>query len=1093
MPQHSRFDPVRLSLEGLEGRELMSASSWFVEPFNQAVGASLPDKWLQWSNTARQPVFNVDPVGAGLGGQGRLLSTAPSGIAGRAWMTSVYADDVEASAAVLLHSAAPVQLFVRGRDLNSSTPNYYAASITRGGELQLLRVVDGKTTVLDSVKSKEYISGSWVTLQIRAVKDRIQAFVYRGDSHEYLKPDGSWGRSPIAAVEQADSILTGGGFVGFARPAGVAGTVPIDNLRIRTPESNPTTPLRVELFNNGASEDLPAGWSSWQSNEQASYQTRADGTLQILGGSASAIRVWMTQPGPSDAQATTSMYVASLAPSGLFVRGSRLDGTRANMYEVTIKRGLDIELWKVVNGQRTSLGRMGTVGWQSGIWIQASLVVKGDQLRVQIVRSDTGEYLTERGTWALTPAWAMSRTDGTIRSGGLSGLIREPGTSDDALFDQFLLHTAPDDLSTPTAIPANTELPTPVPPPPPVSPPPVSPPPPVTPPPPVVHSPPVPPTPGPSASLPVVPRNFNHIRVAVLAYYGSPVSNDYEQSLIRNGMDVVVPNLNLVDEVAAANSKTPQLVYTNVSNVYLGLLTDWLAYADRMGYNRESIFYHVNKATTFFGMSASAVSVNHFWGGQRGSDEKGWTDVTLDLRRPATPTALGGAGESFAIGYTERFREINFDWAKPAGAGWNAALQYVSAVDANGRPTKWSPLTTIQDTTKGLQQNGRVTFDPPKDWVTATINGSARLYYVRYQTVSGSGSSAPSANMITGRDYTNHDLKQGTIPAFDYTADKDRDGYLNDAEYAQRKDGFDARFEYESRITYPYYGPNRYATNPAAKELTAWTIDYHKRFLAANPKLSGFFVDNSTGRLPVDRAGLVETIDDYGVDYGKVLGALNRALGPKWLLSNTAGGQKSVEQQIREGVSYMEEFALRPMAAHHVQFDDLVTLSKFRRQMSGGKGFEILDSLSVGGDLMSDRMKLATLAYYYAVADPDISILMMNGGNEPASEWRRHWTDAITYDVGRPLGDSSVFAQGTDPANRSLIYKVFQRRYQNALVLYKPLSYIKGTTGTTADNTATTHNLDGYYRPLRNDGTLGSAVNQITLRNGEGAILVKVK
>jgi hypothetical protein len=189
----------------------------------------------------------------------------------------------------------------------------------------------------------------------------------------------------------------------------------------------------------------------------------------------------------------------------------------------------------------------------------------------------------------------------------------------------------------------------------------------------------------------------------------------------------------------------------------------------------------------------------------------------------------------------------------------------------------------------------------------------------------------------------------------------------------------------------------------------------------------------------------------------------------------------------------MEEFALRPMAAHHVQFDDLVTLSKFRRQMSGGKGFEILDSLSVGGDLMSDRMKLATLAYYYAVADPDISILMMNGGNEPASEWRRHWTDAITYDVGRPLGDSSVFAQGTDPANRSLIYKVFQRRYQNALVLYKPLSYIKGTTGTTADNTATTHNLDGYYRPLRNDGTLGSAVNQITLRNGEGAILVKVK
>ena len=147
---------------------------------------------------------------------------------------------------------------------------------------------------------------------------------------------------------------------------------------------------------------------------------------------------------------------------------------------------------------------------------------------------------------------------------------------------------------------------------------------------------------------------------------------------------------------------------------------------------------------------------------------------------------------------------------------------------------------------------------------------------------------------------------------------------------------------------------------------------------------------------------------------------------------------------------------------------------------------------SVGGDLMSDRMKLATLAYYYAVADPDTSMLMMNGGNEPASEWRRHWTDAVKYNVGRPVGEYSVFAQGADPSNAALVYKVYQRRYQNALVLYKPLSYTKGTTGTTADATATTHALDGYYRPLKNDGTLGAAVNRITLRNGEGAILVKV-
>ncbi|MEO2089011.1 MAG: hypothetical protein ABGY75_05880, partial [Gemmataceae bacterium] len=153
----------------------------------------------------------------------------------------------------------------------------------------------------------------------------------------------------------------------------------------------------------------------------------------------------------------------------------------------------------------------------------------------------------------------------------------------------------------------------------------------------------------------------------------------------------------------------------------------------------------------------------------------------------------------------------------------------------------------------------------------------------------------------------------------------------------------------------------------------------------------------------------------------------------------------------------------------------------------------ILDSLATGGDLMSDRMQLATLAYYYLLADPNTSMLMMNGGNEPASEWRRHWTDAIKFNVGQPVREQSQFATGADPTDRSLVYKVYQREYQNALVLYKPLSYTRGKTGTTADATRTTHNLGGWYRPVKADGTLGAAVNQITLRNGEGVVLAKVR
>jgi hypothetical protein len=45
--------------------------------------------------------------------------------------------------------------------------------------------------------------------------------------------------------------------------------------------------------------------------------------------------------------------------------------------------------------------------------------------------------------------------------------------------------------------------------------------------------------------------------------------------------------------------------------------------------------------------------------------------------------------------------------------------------------------------------------------------------------------------------------------------------------------------------------------------------------------------------------------------------------------------------------------------------------------------------------------------------------------------------------------------------------------------------------GSLSDNTATAHALGGTYRPLRADGTLGPPVTSITLRNGEGAILIK--
>ena len=88
-----------------------------------------------------------------------------------------------------------------------------------------------------------------------------------------------------------------------------------------------------------------------------------------------------------------------------------------------------------------------------------------------------------------------------------------------------------------------------------------------------------------------------------------------------------------------------------------------------------------------------------------------------------------------------------------------------------------------------------------------------------------------------------------------------------------------------------------------------------------------------------------------------------------------------------------------------------------------------------------------------------------------------------------------MFATGADPAKPALTYKVYRRPYEKALVLFKPLSYARGSkeTASSGDDTATRHDLGGTYRPLRADGTLGEAVTAVSLRNGEGAILVKTE
>jgi hypothetical protein len=1042
--------------------------------FSNNLVRGLPAGWGSYTNTTGQS-FQVAANSQAPTGSSTVSVTGATGLVARAWYDATLPADVQVSASLYLNSLAPAQIFARGQNLGTDSPDYYAVSITRGATVQLVSVLDGRTTVLGSVTTNAWTGQQWVQVTLSVTGTTLRAQVYRADTGQYLTSDGQWQVAPAWALVRTDSAIRGAGKAGIGRASGASGTVSFDNFVVTTaaaPGGGTTGgsgtgqpgqgKTQTFTFDGNTVGTIPPAWVGW-SQGGGGFQVTAQPSLTSphgltsTGASDASARAWYTGQVYGDMLLSGSIYVDGLAPAELFARGQQLNTSHPSYYAVSVTRGLDVSLVVVNSGKSRVLASVGTKSYLSNLWVTATFRVVAGTLQVFVYRQDTKQYLGGDGLWHDSAVAAITKSDGTLTA-GYAGVNRPASYKGRVLFDTL------------SFVDLSENVPT--------TPPPVDPPGPVV----------TPPAGGGGTTSPGQ-SHYPYVRIAELAYYGTPIG-DFELNLLKNSVDLIVANPVYLDQIAAAAPGSTRLIYTNVSNIYLDLLTDWLAYADKHGLDREGAFYHVTQATPFTGDSSSSRPVNWFWSVQVGG-AAGWTDFTRSARQNAQNFSFGDAGESVVVGYTDKFREMNFRFDQGASGGWAGVVEYATAVDAAGNPTAWATLKTIADTTNGFHKSGTITFDPPADWKTAAINGSDSLFYVRIRTTHAGA--APVAATVLGRDYVRaNGTTSGIIPAFDYAADKNGDGYLSDAEYAHRRAGMDARFAYEGRLFYGSYGQMRFATNPSDAGFRAWAADYTGRYLAQYPNAGGLFVDNSYGRLPANPGTLAESLANYAADYGSLLGVVNAAVGPKWVLANTAGAGASADPIVKNGVSYLEEFGLRPLASNFSQFEDAAAQVEKRLTLSGGKGYAVLDTYPAGGAPTDARTQIAALAEYYLVADPKKTFVMFNGGFEPATGWNRHWTDALKFNVGQPQGTWSLFATGADPAKRTLTYKVYERQFQNALVLYKPLSYKLGVgNGTLAEHTATTHKLNGTYRLLNADGTLSGPVTSVTLRNGEGAILVK--
>ena len=1113
----------RLTVEPLESRVTPATGLWSSETFDPP-RTQLPGDWDQWPGS----VAGMSS-GAGLGSSGALVLPSGASVA-RAWEESILPPDYGVRASLRWEGSASAQLFVRGSAMATAQPSFLAAALGSGGTVQIVRVLAGKATVLSAVRADPWPGGQWLQVTLLPQGDRLAAIVHRPATGEYLNPAGRWQSGPTYALTATDGIIRGAGSAGVNRPGGATGQVRVDDFGVIAPDLPGPAPA-----------DLPApAWSRWGSDGEAGFRPVA-GAIASEGGSRRSGRAWLTAALPSDVSASTSVLADSLIPASLIVRGRDLNSDRPTYYAATVVRGAEVKLVRVVGGVPAELGSLKTTEYLTGVWLEVSATAQGDRLQVRVRRQDTGTWLNRFGGWQSDPAAALDARDDRIAGPGLVGISRAASVAGTVLFRGFTVSPAVGDLIAPrvalrvlpldgrpatgavrdevrlearvedaggigrvelfvdgalvrrlTAAPYRHDFQT---------------------------------RDLPNGShtvvvrawdaagnlaedrtvirvanasvvaRPHVPRHYAHIRVAALAYNGNPMGAG-ELTRLRDSIDLVVPNARFLNTINTAAPGTPQLVYSNLSNLYLELLTDWLNFADRHGLAREAAFYHVSRATAFIGDSPSSQPVSWFWNVATGPGvgTGGFTGRTSEARgKKPGGVPFGGSGSLVYIGYPERFGELNLTAARTGSSRWSGVLEYPTRVDAAGRPVAWAPVRPGTDSTNGLRGTGRVTFDPPSDWKPAVVPGSAtRLYYVRIRSTAGAATDGPAATIL-GRDYVNaRGGPSGVIPAFDTAADRDRDGYLTGAEYAARRPGFDARFAYESRLFYPHYGQMRFVTNPSGDGVADWAADYQRRYLAANPLADGLFMDNSGGRAPTDGAALVESTDTYASDYGAMLGAVNRAIAPKWVLANTSGGGTDADRVVRRVPGTIEEFALRPLAHTWVQFHDLAATVARRLALNDPAGYLVLDSLSTGGSPTDPRTRMAALAEYYLLSDPESTFFMAWGGEEPASAWSRHWWDAIAFNVGKPKGQLTEFASGTDHSNPALTYRLFQRAFDNALILYKPLSYATGQgTGSTGDGTATTHMLDRNYRLLRADGTLGPVTRTVTLRNGEGAILVR--
>lgn len=136
---------------------------------------------------------------------------------------------------------------------------------------------------------------------------------------------------------------------------------------------------------------------------------------------------------------------------------------------------------------------------------------------------------------------------------------------------------------------------------------------------------------------------------------------------------------------------------------------------------------------------------------------------------------------------------------------------------------------------------------------------------------------------------------------------------------------------------------------------------------------------------------------------------------------------------------------------------------------------------------LQDRHEMYSLTSYWMARQGDWVYYSEAPIWQPLS---RFWIRAQEFDLGKPMGDPYVWREDLRGDAAGQKYRVHRRDYSKGIVLFRTRFDWDDSNFKNFGSPSETYKLDGMYRVLYPDGTLGRPIDRIALCLSEGVALV---